>query len=154
MSTSAGAGAISYNTVDDTVLADLSNVPTVTLTGASTIQASDTSAVFAVAGGAAFGIKISSSGGANISIGAAVAVNVIDNSVHATVDTVPTLTTPGGLTVSATESAGIEAITIGIAGTASGGGGGGLSIAGAGSGSGNTITTDTEATITASSVTA
>ena len=151
-----GAGAGSGNTIDNTVLADLSDVPNVTLTGTSQTQisATDSSVVFTVAGAAAFGLRISSSGGANISIGAAIAINNIDNSVHATVSDVPVFTTPGGLSLMATENAVIEAITIGVAGTVSGGSGGGASISGAGSGSGNTITTSTEATITSSTVTA
>src|SRR5262249_60934451 len=86
--------------------------------------------------------------------GAAIAINTITNPVKATVATVPDFTTPGGLTLHASENATIEAITIGVAGTVTTGSGGGVSFAGAGSGSGNTITTDTEATITASTVTA
>ena len=154
-----GAGAGSGNTITDTVLATLSDVPLVTLTDATTvatISASDTSEVFAVAGSAAFGVRISSSGGANISIGAAVAVNTIDNSTMATVDSVGSqanpFAAPGGLTVSATESAAVVAITVGVAGSVSAGSGGGVAFAGAGSGSGNTITTDTEAHITNSVV--
>ena len=150
-----GAGAGSGNTITDTVLAALSGDATVTLTGTApaSITASDTSAIFAIAGSAAFGIRYGGSGGSgNVSIGAAVAINTIDNSVKAQVVNVPTFTTPGGLTMSATEAAGIEAITIGVAGTVTSGSGGGVAFAGAGSGSGNTITTDTEATITASTV--
>src|SRR5204863_3881086 len=89
----------------------------------------------------------------NVSVGAAIAINTIDNSVHAKIDTVSDFETPGGLELTATENATVEAITIGVAGSFSGGSGSGLAFAGAGSGSGNTITSDTEATISASSVT-
>jgi hypothetical protein len=151
-----GAGAGSGNTISDTVLATLTNVPTVTLTSsaaAATITASDSSRIFTVAGSAALGIRYSGSGGSgNVSVGAAVAINTINNSVKATVDTVPTLTAPGGLSLTATENATIEAITIGVAGSVTAGSGGGVSFAGAGSGSGNTITTDTEAKIVGSTV--
>ena len=78
-----GAGSGSGNTIDDTVLATITGVPTVTLTSeatAASVTAQDNSQIFAVAGSAAFGVRISSSGGANISVGAAVAVNTIDNS--------------------------------------------------------------------------
>ncbi|MGH3051022.1 MAG: beta strand repeat-containing protein, partial [Gaiellaceae bacterium] len=154
--TFSGAGAGSGNTISDTVLARLSNVPTVTLTDttAASVTASDTSQIFAVAGSAALGIRYSGASGGNVTVGAAAAINSIDNSVKAQIDTVGDFETPGGLSLTATENAAVEAITIGVAGSLSGGSGGGVAFAGAGSGSSNTITTDTEATVTASSVTA
>ena len=154
--TFSGAGAGSGNHITDTVLAQLSNVSTVTLTDAGTpasITASDSSQIFAVAGSAALGISYGSGSSGNVSVGAAAAVNTINNSVHAIVDGVPDFETPGGLEVTATESATVEAITIGVAGSISGGSGSGFAFAGAGSGSGNSITTNTEAEIQSSSVT-
>ena len=114
-----GAGTASMNSISNTVLAEVSGVTTLTLTDAThaaVISSTDSAQVGAVAGAAAFGIRFSSGSGANVAVGAAAAADTINDSSKALISSVPTFTTPGDLDQSATESATIQAITVGIAG--------------------------------------
>jgi Ca2+-binding RTX toxin-like protein len=144
----AGAGTGSGNTISNLVEAIISNDSRVSTTGngSITLTASDSSTITADAGGVAIAIAGGQGGGASISAGISVAMNDIGNTVRSLIDH-STVTSSGDITLSATSSAVIDALTIAGGGSFAGGQGGGISIAGAGAGAENSIHNTVEATI-------
>ena len=136
------AGAGSGNTVRDDTEAYVSAGSQVTAdTGAVTITSTDTSTVVANGGGVGIAVGGSASGnGVGVTVGISAAMNDVENQVLAYVDGSTVNAPAGGITLSATETATIMALTIGGALAAGGSGGGnGVGVGGAGAGSGNTI---------------
>ena len=143
----AGAGAGSGNTIGNVTQALINQDSTVTTTnGDVTMSAADNSSITADGGGLTLAGAFGQGGGVGVSIGAAVAINNIGNTVTATIDG-STVKSAGGVSVDAGSDASILAVAVGIAGALAGGQGGGIALAGAGSGSGNTISNTIEATI-------
>ncbi|MDX6677211.1 MAG: hypothetical protein QOE31_1263, partial [Solirubrobacteraceae bacterium] len=152
----AGAGAGSRNLIRNTIEAKIAAGSVVTLTGAAsvaTLTAQDASTIISDAGGVGAILNLSSSGGLQIAVAGAVAINDIANTVSAIVDA-STLTAPGGLTLSATSTATITALTFGVAAVVKGGGSStNAAGSGAGASSDNTIANAIVAKITTSTVT-
>ncbi|WP_165229868.1 hypothetical protein, partial [Aquisphaera insulae] len=143
----AGAGSgneVHYQTkalIADASLVSSGNSRGVSLSADSTadIEAVGNALSLAGTGGAA-------NGGATVSNGAAAALNTIDSTVLANIDG-SSVASDGAVSLSASSSETITAVTVGIGGVLKGSSGG-FSWAGAGSGSGNSIAQATEATIT------
>jgi hypothetical protein len=151
----AGAGAGSGNHVRNTVEAKLAKVPAVTgnKAGTATVVATDTATILADAGSVAITLSLRKSGGVDITVGAAAAVNDIANTVTATVDQVADFDAPaGGLLVEATSAATVDVLAFGIAGALTSNQGTSFSFTGAGSGAGNTVGGETSASIVSSTV--
>src|SRR5262249_37356783 len=130
----------SGNTVMNTTLTLISDNSTVTSgSGYSvSLQATDTSTITAAAGSAALGVAGGEGGGTSATASFSLAVNGISNSVTASIDG-STVSSGGGVNLSALAQETIVAITAagGVAGSA--GAGDGLSFAGAGTATVNTI---------------
>ena len=154
--TFAGAGAGSGNTIASNVEALIEGGSTVmTGTGnAVSLTARDNSSIEADAGGLSLGIGVGQSLSADISIGAAVAIDNITNTVMASIIG-STVTSGGDVDLLATtedlqgnDGQTIFTVAVGIAGAVGAGSmGSGIALAGAGSGSGNSITNTVEASI-------
>ncbi|MEA2613743.1 MAG: hypothetical protein QOI52_1702, partial [Chloroflexota bacterium] len=149
----AGAGAGSRNLIRNTLEAKIAGTSVITLTGAATVAtvtAQDASTIISDAGGVGAILNLSSSGGQQIAVAGAVAINDIANTVSAILDS-STLTAPGGLTLSATSTATITALTFGVAAVVKGGGSStNAAGSGAGASSDNTIANSIVAKITSS----
>ncbi|HKJ55034.1 MAG TPA: hypothetical protein VJ978_03530, partial [Nitriliruptoraceae bacterium] len=147
-----GAGAVTVNTITTSVSAAALQSALVSATTVA-VTATDTSQIIADAGGVAVTVASQQSGGASVTIGAAVAVNEVAVDVVAEVTDTPVVA-PTGLTVVATSSTVVNALAIGVAGAVSSGGSGVTAgLAGAGSGVGNTASGVTTASVSASPVT-
>lgn len=153
-----GAGAGSGNSVTNTVSATVAHGATVTTTGNAagvTVSATDDSGIVADAGAVALALGYSSgSTNINLSFGASAAVNEVGNTVEASVSGASTVTATGAVTVGATSTATIDALTVagaGSGGLTSGKSGTGFAIAGAGTGSDNEITNSTLAYVSGAS---
>nr|WP_293778378.1 DUF4347 domain-containing protein [uncultured Oxalicibacterium sp.] len=138
----AAAGAGSNNTIKNTIAAYVNNslgsTKGIRASGAIALTASDDATITANAGGV--GIAIMGGGaGAGVSMGIAAATNVIENTVDAYFDKATVSTTANNISLSATESASIAALTLGGAIAGSGGGAAGVGVGLAGAGSGNTV---------------
>ncbi len=142
-----GAGAWSSNIVSNDVTAEvLADVRVTADAGTVSVSASDSSDIDADAGGASLGAGLTSSGGATITVGAAVAVNEVDNTIRASIIGAP-VTAGAGVAVSATSGTVIDAFAIGVAGALTTGNSGAFSFAGAGSSAWNDITNEATAEI-------
>jgi hypothetical protein len=143
-----GAGAGSGNTVKNSVLAYIQANSTITTTasGDVLIQATDTSAITADGGGVGIAVGAASGNGVGVSLGVAFADNDIENTVKAYIDS-SKVTSAGAVTLAASETATISALTIGGAVAVGAGGGNGVGVAVAGAGSSNTVKNDVEAYI-------
>ena len=143
----AGAGAGSGNSIQESVGAIISGRSVVhTTSGAVSLSANDDSTIIADAGGISLAGAFGQGGGAGVTVGAAVAINNISNTVTASIEDA-TVNPAGGVNVTATSGASILAVAVGVAGSLAGGQGGGIALAGAGSGSGNTVDNTIEASI-------
>ncbi len=156
----AAAGAGSGNTVKNKVQAYISNtagtVSTVTANmGFVKVTALDTTVVTANSGGVGVGIGAASSGnGVGVTIGISAATNDVENKVWAYIDHATVSATGGTVSLTATETATIKALTIGGAvAVGASGGGNGVGIGAAGAGSGNTVKDSTKAYIQSSTIT-
>ncbi len=146
------AGADSYNLISNLVQASISGTPhdqsnSVTSTAGSVkLSATDTSTILAHAGG----LGVAAGGASEFAIAATVgiseATNMVDNQVLAFIDG-SIATASSRVSLSATETATIEALTLGGAIGGGATGGVGVEIGGAGAGSGNTIGDTVEAYI-------
>ncbi|HEY7759786.1 MAG TPA: hypothetical protein VIA64_10275 [Burkholderiales bacterium] len=151
-----GAGAGSGNTIASTVEALIRNNSDVTTTGTVTLTATDSSTIIADAGSVGIGFSGGAGGGLSFAGGGAAAINSIGS--ETTPQTVraailnSTVDAGGAITMTATSTATIDTLAVGIAGTLAGGQAGGVSISGAGAGSGNTIVSVVEALIQSSTV--
>src|SRR6266545_539570 len=142
-----GAGAISFNRIGNTVESRIPAGNSVNGgTGAIVLTASDAPTIDADAGGIAIGVNLGSSGGAQITIGAGVAINQISDIVHAALNA--PVVAPGGISLTATTSvAHIDSFAFGLAGAVSLGSFGGFSLAGAGAAVANTVTNTVESLV-------
>ncbi|HEX5590080.1 MAG TPA: hypothetical protein VFX65_07310, partial [Candidatus Limnocylindrales bacterium] len=147
-----GAGAGSSNTIVSTTEARIAGSSNLTSAGAVTVSASDSATIHAEAGSAALAAGIGGGFGGSITVGAANAENVIGLTVTAAIDG-STVDTSGLVTVSATSSALIDAVAIGMAAALSGGTGAGVALSGAGSAATNTIANTVEARIRTGAIT-
>ena len=120
-------------------------------TGAVMLSAADGSMITANGGGVGLAVGGGGGNGAGVAIGISAARNLVQNSVEAYADGY-TVTAKTGASLSATENATIQALTIGGAVGGGGGGGAGVGIGAAGAGSGNTIRDTVEAFIRNASV--
>ncbi|MCA9171041.1 MAG: hypothetical protein KDB23_25380, partial [Planctomycetales bacterium] len=150
------AGAGSYNTINKFVEATIDNDAGTTVTaseGAINVSALDTSRINADAGGVAIAVGASSSGGTGVggTIGFSTAINEINNHVLAHIDNT-SVTAASGVTISARETAKIDALTLGGAVGVGAGGAAGVGVAGAGAGSGNTVHNEVKAFVVNGSV--
>ncbi|MGO8902052.1 MAG: beta strand repeat-containing protein [Isosphaeraceae bacterium] len=149
-----GAGAGSGNKINTDVLAEISD-STVT-TSSSTgpvlgdgnviLSATNTAAIWSLAGGIAVSYAFGGRNGVAVTFGAAAAVNSITDSTQAIVQG-SKVTADGAVSLTANNNEDDEAMAFGVAGALSGGTAGGFAISGAGSGAGNTINDTTEALI-------
>jgi hypothetical protein len=143
-----GAGAGSTNTIDSDVRALIAG-SSVTTTGSGpvSLDAESGFSIRAVAGGVAIaGASASNSAGFAVTVGAAVASNEVRPTTLATLQG-STIESAGAASATATNSATIDATTVGVAASIASGGKLGVAFGGAGSGSGNHVTSDTEACI-------
>ena len=147
------AGAGSGNTIKDNVkaYADLGAMigtesgGTITPPESVTFKAIDNPTITANAGGVGIGVGVSSDGlGVGASLGVSAANNDIEDNVWAYADDA-TITSASDLTFSATETAIIQALTIGGAVGVGAGSEDGVGVAAAGAGSNNTIKNHVEA---------
>ena len=131
------AGTLSINIVNNVTEAVVRGVGTsLTSTNAGvSVHATDTVVVNAEAGAAALSRALSQSGGTTVTVGAAIALNVITSVVTASVEviTLTTVVSAPDLSVVALSDGDINSEAIGIAGTASSRTIGGLDIAAGGS---------------------
>ncbi len=146
------AGADSNNTVKDNVQAYLSNSTSgggkgISATGAVTLSATDISTITANGGGVGVAVGAGGSNGAGVSVGFSAAVNDVENTVWAYISNATVTATGGNATLTATETAIIQALTIGGAVGVGAGGSSGVGVGAAGAGSGNTIKNWVEAYI-------
>ncbi|WP_392533892.1 DUF4347 domain-containing protein [Nostoc sp. C117] len=145
--TGSGAGSSSNNTISNTIEASINNTNNVTAdSGSVTLSAIDTSTINADAGGVAVALAGGSSGGTAVSVGAAIAINTIDNTIKATIDK-STVNASTGVALTATSTADIDALAVAGSLSVAGGSGGGLTGSGAGSQTTNTISNTIEASI-------
>ena len=146
----AGAGSVSVNMIKNTTEAAIENGSTVTTLGVGsvTLTATDTSKITADGGGV--GIGVASGGqksGTSFAIGISVAINDIENNIHALIDE-STVTSGGNVALTAASTPTIQALTIGGAvAVGSSNQKSGFAFSGAGAGSGNTIKNTIEAAI-------
>ncbi len=145
-----GAGAGSGNTVGDTVAADISSSTVGTsgspVGGAVNISATDTPTIEAAAG--ALGVGVVAGTGGALGIGISAAINDVADSDNAFINDAEV--TAQSVSLTALETANIEALSIGGA-VGANGGGGGVGVGAAGAGSGNTIADTVQAYISTSS---
>ena len=142
----AAAGAGSTNTVSSDVEAYDDGGGVSAAGGSIAIEASDTSVIYTTAGGLAAGVAgTAESSVVGVSLGISAATNIVTNQVLAWVSGAD-LTASGAITITAGETATIDALTVGgaLAAVVSGGGTG-VGIGGAGAGSGNIVETQVEA---------
>ncbi|MEO0518743.1 MAG: DUF4347 domain-containing protein, partial [Cyanobacteria bacterium P01_A01_bin.116] len=136
----AGAGAGSKNDINNTIAAYVSNGSTVnTFNGGTvTVSAKDESDITADAGGYALAVALSGSAAAgSLSVGVSIAENEIKNNIDAYVEQ-STVTSDGAVSIDATSTATVDALSIGGAAAVSTGELT-LSLSGAGAGTTNTI---------------
>ena len=119
----AGAGAGSGNTIGNTVYAYIDGGSTVTTQNGIILQADDTAEITANAGGVALAGGFQG-GAVAVSLGISVAINDIEDKVHAYIDDSTVTAGTGDIALSAAETAVIYALTIGGAVSESGGGAG------------------------------
>ena len=145
-----GAGAGSNNDIEYVVQALIGNGSQVTTNGNGNLSmlAHTDGDIKSVAGGvAAAGEKVGVAGSAvEVTVGAAVAVNSIDCTTQALIQS-STAKAGGNLTMTAKNESSIEAYTIGVASSVVIGGKLGVDVGLVGSGSGNTISSTTQASI-------
>lgn len=116
------------------------------------LTARDLSTISAIVGAASLAFAFGGTGGVAVAIGVSLARNTIANEVAASIANATVTTTPGGVTLTALEDAGIRAVSAAAA-LAVGAGGFGAGVAGAGAWARNEITTATTAAITDSTIT-
>ena len=148
------AGSVSINRVTSTTSAFLNQDSLLLASGGTSVAATDTSDILAIAGSLSLAIvKPSSSGssgsGTALSFGVAAAVNHISDTSQAYLDgVVAQLKGAGGVSVQAASTDTINAFTVGGAASAvTGNSNGGIAGAGAGSGSVNDVDAEITATL-------
>ena len=148
-----GSGVYADNQVALDVEAYLSNIATPVSAASVAISASDTSIISAYAGSASLAASVGKSG-ATISIGLSLATNQIDNVVQAYIaNATGVTTTTGGISLTATESATIDAVSAAASLAIAGGlGGSGVAVSGAGAEATNTILGTDNAYVSASNL--
>ncbi len=144
-----GSGA--GNTVTDSTEALIEDNSSVTTTGGADVVITATDSITLTAGAGVFSLSLATKGGVGVAVGVSAATNSVGSSgtpddVTAAIED-STVDADGGVSVIATDSATILAVTVAGSGSISSGGGGGVGIDGAGAGSGNTIYVTTQALI-------
>src|SRR5207247_5965814 len=134
----AGAGAGSGNTINNTTEAHLARSTVSTDSGRTVrVLAADNSSINASAGALGIAIAGGGGGGGAAAGGASMAVNMITNTVRATVDA--SSVSSGGLDVEAASGGRILAAAVGATGALGIAAGGGVALSGAAAATGNTI---------------
>ncbi|MCY7332058.1 MAG: hypothetical protein LH649_05235 [Pseudanabaena sp. CAN_BIN31] len=120
----------------------------------ATLTAIDTATIKADAGAASIAIALGGTVGAALSIGVALANNLISNEVEAGIKNADNSfkTTTGGISISATTASTINAVAVAASFAVGGAGVAGIAISGAGAGAVNTILSKTNAYIIGSNV--
>ena len=113
--------------------------------GGVSLSATDNSSITADAGGVGIALGITGGSSGGVTVGISAATNTVTNQVLAYIDG-STVNSAGALTLTASETSTIYALTIGGA-LSVGGGGAGVGVGLAGAGSGNTIDNTVEAYI-------
>ncbi|MCF2147132.1 DUF4347 domain-containing protein [Desmonostoc muscorum LEGE 12446] len=150
--TASGAGSQSTNAIANIIEASIKNSSQVTVNGGTlNLSATDNSAIKADAGSGALSIAGGAGGGISVAVSASLAKNTIgtdikNNSVKAFIDTSKVFAS-SDINLSATTTAKIDALAVGVALSVTGGAGGGLAGSGAGASSTNTIKNAVEALI-------
>ena len=136
----AGAGVGAQNTVAETVNAYISGTGGSSISAASaTLRATDSESIMIVTGAASIAGGFGGGGGA-LTIGVAIAINQITDDVEAYISGVPSLSTnPGGVSLTATDSATISATSAAASLGAAIGGTAGIAVSGAGADATNVI---------------
>ncbi len=152
----AAGGAGAGNTIRQTVEAAVRDADLVAETGRIEVAATDRSKIHLDAGGGALAVAVTGVGGAagSLSVGAAIAKNIIENRVIAVVADA-TVTAHGDIDVGAASSAEISSVGIGAAAAVSISVGGGVSGSGAAAGvfATNDISNEIDARIVGNSAT-
>ncbi len=149
------AGAGSGNTITDIVEAVIQegSIVTTITTGDVTLMATDNPSVTANGGGVGLTGAGGGAAGVAVSLGVAAAVNSIQDTVEAFVNN-SQIASAGGVSLTANETATVQAFTIGGTVAGSGGGAAGVSVTVAGAYSSNTIKNRVQADIASNSVVA
>src|SRR5208337_3549082 len=142
----AGAGAGSDNQIYTSVQAAIYQGNVKTGAGGVNESATDSSDITAVAGGASFGGAFGGNAAVAVTVGAALAINDIDDDTIAGIFA-STVSSASGVSISAANNETIWSLAIGVAGSLAAGEEAGVAVGGAGSGSGNQVTDTTEALI-------
>ncbi len=108
-----GAGAGSGDIVQNSVLAYIDNSVVTTSAGAIDVSATDNAYILTIAGALGVGVAVGTTYGIGASIGISVAINDIQDNVSAYIDNSAVTATDGDVSLTATESATIDAWTIG-----------------------------------------
>ncbi|KMO27897.1 LEPR-XLL domain-containing protein, partial [Methylobacterium aquaticum] len=132
-----------------------STIPSNAVTaGAVQISAADTSAIAATAGTASISAGLGGSSGVAVSVGFALALNTIGNTVEAAIaDVTDGLSATGAVAVAARSAAAISSSTTAAAVSVGGGGSAGVSVSAGGAFAFNTLLTATTAHVDASRIT-
>jgi hypothetical protein len=152
----AGAGAVTVNTISNTVLARILNSTLIASNGGIMISANDASTIDAISGALAFVVTANNETTLDFSVAAAVGINDISNSTMSSGfnSTLTAATAAQDVALSADSTSTIFSLAIGIAGTVSTGTGSGISFAGAGSGTSNDINNTVTAILSGGTTTA
>ena len=149
-STSVAAGGLyTENKVSVRVVAEIAGASSVrTQSGGVTVTALDHTEIISNSAAASVSAAIGTSTATSIAVGIAVAYNRVANEVTARIADVASLTTGGSfVTVTATDSATIRALTVAVAVALAAGGGTSLAVSGGGAIAFNGITTKTNASV-------
>ncbi len=148
------AGAGSSNTIADTVESVIQDNASVTTAAAASVSltATDNPSITANGGGVGIAVGVGGGVGVGVSLGVAYASNQVEDTVEALI-TGSTVIAAGAISLSATETANIQTLSIG-GGVALGGGVVGISLSVAGSVTVNTIANQVEAYVAGSNITA
>jgi len=145
------AGAGSGNTVQDTVEAEITNCNGPNSIAANggpvSLDASDSPTILAGGGGIGIGAGFGDGAGVGVSIGISVATNSVQDTVTASISNSVVGAIGNDVSVSASDTANVQALTIGGAVGGGGGGAAGVGVGAAGAGSGNTVTNTITAAI-------
>ncbi len=143
-----GAGAGSGDTVRNSVLAYMNNSVVSSGAGAINVSAGDSPVILTIAGALGVGVAVGAETGAALSIGISAAINDIQDNVQAYINNSVVSATGHNVALTATETASIDAWTLGGAVAVGVGAGAiGIGIGSAGAGSGNTVSNNVYADI-------
>ena len=149
-------GAVTSNNINESILSAIRNesdVSTVAGSGGNiNLSSTDASSITGDAGGVAIAIALGTGGGGGLSVGFAQATNTIGNTTTSDIDK-SLVTADGGVSITATSHASIDAFSYGGAGSVGAGESVGIAVAGAGAGANNNVNDNTYAYINNSQAT-